>query len=72
MIVYYLSLAQQDAGNNRTISIAISIVIAGVNLALGGKNVLIQLSFHFLLNFRRTILQQTDRLVLQSNLLLHR
>lgn len=72
IIVYYLSLAQQDAGNNRTISIAISIVIAGVNLTLGGNNALTQLSFLSLRNFRRTILRQTDRPVLQSSPLSHR
>jgi hypothetical protein len=37
LIVYYLSKAQQSQGNNRTLSIAISIIITGVNVALGGN-----------------------------------
>jgi hypothetical protein len=35
MIVYFLSKAQQDADDDRVISIAISIVIAVVNVIIG-------------------------------------
>jgi hypothetical protein len=37
MIIYGLSKAQQSSNNDRLLSIAISIVIAVVNIALGGK-----------------------------------
>jgi magnesium-transporting ATPase (P-type) len=42
MIVYGLTKAQQNSNNDRAISIAISIVIAVVNIALGRAYFLIQ------------------------------
>ena len=41
MAVYFLSVAQQNSGNDRVLSIVISVVIAVVNIILGGTYFLI-------------------------------